>query len=969
MKINCINFIKPYTGFQSKNNNYSRILNNNTADTFVSFCGKANKKQKKNNSGEEKPAGKKEITFEDFKERVMGDKVIVIDSVTCERIEDKEEALKLYQKRPIYLLPKIKPEKANEKYWDNLVNNIQDEALARTFFNLFTCKEAINGLTVLKGKYTLDGFLELGGISEKNMPKVSQWLSDAGITNFIQLGNMLKTYINAHAKQYYADSGVEFIRGYGLLDDKTDMIKYPDLILDLLIQNNDIKDDQILHDKINFYTSALSRIKVSSIEDFTRKFAHLGENFNDFETITDVEDCIEEVALTYDKKISFLENIPDIESSRYKNASDFYLNAADIVDYIYEQNNGESLKGLEGIIRLIYNKDINEKGVEALSSHFNDYTRVSDQIDFFNFLKDCQIDPKDFSKLTRFAITPDFSPKDSLKNYTPIIKALSKNNKLTSEESRKIYTTFKDIINVIYKKDTKNTDYVEKFVKVVNGNKVNDSLGFLKLYNSAYQTNKKELTGGEIKDFLDLMIFAPNYSLKEVKTEAGKNQIEVLEKEKEQFREVKKEIESFLDKNQSSYFALDSALDIYKKYKKELVDPAQPISCALEEITRLEAANSEEYQYKKNELAKFSEYISDKDELIKILRRNEITLEVQDSEYRTTCLQLFELLKDPSMKEVLKFVIRTDFIKNSKSSLADFVNSSYQEKNLQEILKFCQEKNIKSIGPVQDFLRKNDATSNSCANLIKHIRRMPDDLSFDENCELIKNLQLKIQKKNFPLKITDKNILNLNIQDFYSKVCTPQIISALSCNERDTNIISTLPETFVRKNAKTTKFKIAREILKKLYSSRESYMGISRMFRIYKDDQMLQSCSKRDQISIIKDKLPDEFVDFINSDDWIYRKDRNFANLSLHAKLRLIDRFIFKGTNNPNYLYTEEAKNKLLGIQKEIYENMPKNIEMTKTQTRYKTYNNFNDEIIETVFTKKGEMVTIVPKGSRLQFE
>ena len=88
--------------------------------------------------------------------------------------------------------------------------------------------------------------------------------------------------------------------------------------------------------------------------------------------------------------------------------------------------------------------------------------------------------------------------------------------------------------------------------------------------------------------------------------------------------------------------------------------------------------------------------------------------------------------------------------------------------------------------------------------------------------------------------------------------------------------------------------KIAKDIVLNMDKSEESYQNIVKFLNEDKnrlglegdDSDYLQTVALQMQIS-------DEFVDFVNSTDWLqYDDDKTkIPNLSLHARLRAIDRF------------------------------------------------------------------------------
>ena len=100
----------------------------------------------------------------------------------------------------------------------------------------------------------------------------------------------------------------------------------------------------------------------------------------------------------------------------------------------------------------------------------------------------------------------------------------------------------------------------------------------------------------------------------------------------------------------------------------------------------------------------------------------------------------------------------------------------------------------------------------------------------------------------------------------------------------------------------------------------------------------------------------------MNSNDWLTYSDNKKANVSLHARLRTIDRFALDSIENIEELYTEETKAKLQNLFNTIYNTSPVDLKGSKTDERIIADFEHNSNIIEAIFTNKGDMITIIPK-------
>ena len=63
-------------------------------------------------------------------------------------------------------------------------------------------------------------------------------------------------------------------------------------------------------------------------------------------------------------------------------------------------------------------------------------------------------------------------------------------------------------------------------------------------------------------------------------------------------------------------------------------------------------------------------------------------------------------------------------------------------------------------------------------------------------------------------------------------------------------------------------------------------------------------------------KLPNKFIDFVNDDSYLKIENKT-ANLTLHARLRLIERFGFNNINSIEELCSDKNKEYLKSIVKQ----------------------------------------------------
>ena len=102
----------------------------------------------------------------------------------------------------------------------------------------------------------------------------------------------------------------------------------------------------------------------------------------------------------------------------------------------------------------------------------------------------------------------------------------------------------------------------------------------------------------------------------------------------------------------------------------------------------------------------------------------------------------------------------------------------------------------------------------------------------------------------------------------------------------------------------------------------------------------------------IAEVLPQKFVDLVNED---YKVGDKTANLSLHARLRLIERFGFENIQAAEELYSTKNKEYLNNIINTIYKQTPESVE-GQEKSRIKVTN----DTISAIFSNEGRMITIM---------
>lgn len=249
-------------------------------------------------------------------------------------------------------------------------------------------------------------------------------------------------------------------------------------------------------------------------------------------------------------------------------------------------------------------------------------------------------------------------------------------------------------------------------------------------------------------------------------------------------------------------------------------------------------------------------------------------------------------------------------------------------------------------------------------------------MSFEEYKEFLSKVQNKINSYGIDIEINDQNIscipLDILDENDGKKDKILELLKELckvTTNNKELNFVSLFPNAFTKSFQPFSKFQIAQEILSKSDSVSSQYKNLNKFFDMEEDMSLYRSGQNAKAYSDIYKKLrenmPDEFVDFVNSDEWAkITNDGKILNLSLHARMRLIERFALKDIKDGKNISYEEMASRLNDMLKAVYTSQVDKIEISpedsvlKINFKYKKDN----RTTTAAFDKNGKMVTIYQK-------
>lgn len=798
---------------------------------------------------------------------------------------------------------------------------------------------------------------------------IVELFENAGISNSFALNRFLQTYSgNSETKKAFFGQEYEAVEVYGMLRNKEDMTRFPELLV-YLHNYNESQDSENRVD-INGVIDFLKQIGLSNFKDFDKKFAHLSSEFNDFESISDKYEAIKYLQETYQSKIEFLSDITQNNAAlRKAKPQKIYAEQNDIIDYLYEENGGKSLDPLPSMIENVSaSNKITSHTMKAMSSYFNGFATAEDKVNFYDLLRDADVSVQDLNVLTSRAVIADSDILNHIFNKDFFVKEISSVSGFDYNSAYSQYKNFKDVYNALYSADRVDSDEIKKITNITREFGLKNSFSMLELYNSFYGLKKKSITSDEFIQFLDSMVACPSKDiLRQAKAEK-KLPARILEQEREAFRSVEERIKKYILSDTTGYFIGKTPEEIYSEYKSSIGSGIE-IESILQNISEFNITGNDEYSGKTQRIAELEQYFSDRRIFLEFINSNNIKFDFspEDEKNIDNCIKLFSLLKKT---EHVEYYTESGFIAESKSLLEEFFESYPDPDTQQEILSVIAEKNIRSLSVLNNFIRKYSGKDAQSDNILKHLQTLPHDVDFDQYCKILMLIQKKLDELNIPLNINNDNILSIDIDYFKSKNKIPSsaviyLLNSIYKTEEGEIFISKLSEGLISRKNSYSKFQIAKEFTDRVNKTDESYTNLMQKLGLDKKTLELEdNCSDYLYIKAVEQALPDEFVSFVNSNDWLEIDKDKVPNLSLHARLRLIDRFALSKNNSIESLYSEETVNSLKAMIKAIYNDTPDSIRGSDRTKRIIIDTRYGNDIIETVFSRHGKMITIVPKSA-----
>lgn len=794
--------------------------------------------------------------------------------------------------------------------------------------------------------------------------------NDCGISTIGQFDNFLKIYhSNPKSKEIFERQNIEALQIYGMLNRKDDFAKYGELLLYLFCEEEEKRYPN--YSILNKTSDFLKDSSVGNLDDFNKKYSYLKPYFEDFSNIWDISDAIEYLRETQKDKLSKLEEILTQTNITSKPAKEIYPSIYDIIDYTYLKNK-KSLEGLKDIIGYaLQQPKIKPQVLKQLSCYY-DFQNPKDKIDFYNFLKESTISIEQLNKLGGKSPVSNSDITAKIKNKNAVCQKIQKTQNLNEEKSFELYQNFSDIFCALYDENNPDSKNIETFLNVINTFLLTNTDSFLNFYNKATFRKKRSLEADEIRDFVDLFKYHNSKDLLKEAKERDISAFELLNDEKETFLSIKDEIENFIISDESNTFLGKSPLEIYKDFRPLIKQDPKSISKILKGITNTNIQTPLDYERKTKAVNNFSHFFKNRQDVFEFFAKNSITFDgsEDDNSYQKNCLEILEILYDGKNPQAsfdkIKFYAKSGFFKKSKDDLETFLkNTQYNSNTRKRILDIIYQTKIPSVFEFERFCDKYKTQNSSLDDFLDYLSELPQETSFSYNAFILDLIQKKLNALNIPLKLDIENIKRINTTECTTdgRITNSKLIKILDeiYSPKETNFLA---DTGINKDSKNqyyTSYRIAKEIAQNATKSDESYQNLVKLLKIDKeglelnDDAGLATYAKT-----IAQKLPDEFIDFVNSNEYLdFIKDKqNLPYVSLHARLRAIDRFALNEINDIKDLYKKDSIDKLRNLFKTIYTKTPTGIESSVNK---RITVDFNDNI-RAIFAPEGELITVIQK-------
>lgn len=853
---------------------------------------------------------------------------------------------------------------------EDVLKRVKEEYVFEGFVDALSQRGVPQGLKMNHPRQPIKDYISMISANQQVSDLLYETFSKANITTAGELGRVMEVYANPKVKKHYEKANIDFFEIFGELNNKSDMISFPDFLLHFkdLAYEKDITDTKQMFED---FCTVFRDLGVKDTDDFCSKFYHLAPDFNDFRQMSDCCDALGYIIQTYDHKIALLTPVAERNKSNNKlnSPQKIYSAIPEVIDTLYELHNGAGFLDLEDYIDLaVSNKNISSKTLSYVKPYFNNFNEPTDDVRFYRLLKNSDISINNLNKIYSKIIVSDFETMPLINNMQNIVSLLAEKDKMNYHLAKDLYVNFADILNVAYSSENSSSDVLSDTFDLIKTCKFKDSSDVLNFYNQANLPNKKSksITSSEFIDFIDLMKFVNKTDFADPK-KVKKIRLDDLKKLREEFNVVKEPIEQFLLNDSNNLFLQETSLSIFNKFRNELVGiSTDEMNAKLFELDKFNIRNAEENSRKNLEMERFETFFPSRKALISFVIKNEISFDdsKEEDEYKYNCSRILHSLYQPNKVEEsfeqIKKLSNSKFLLKSKNSLNSFFARNFSTVENRRIINTLIDKKVKNYGSFETFVNKYEVDKSSYIKLINFIANMPNEIDFNEIVEKIEQLDSLLENSNYPLELNADNISKLTYDDLCSaktqdKKLNVNVLNKMLDLPLDKNPVLKLPKVYSKENY-ATKSKITTEI----FGIKDNSEINSKLIEFLYGDEVPSNLS-HNKIKKYSYFVPDYFVDFVNS--MSKTADGKNYNMSLHSKLRIIERFLMGDIKTDSDFSASETKQKIDNILNSIYNQQQLSIKSSGDGNRILFNSNYDDKTIESVFSKNGMLITAVEKS------
>lgn len=815
--------------------------------------------------------------------------------------------------------------------------------------------------------------------SKQTKEDMKEYLEKSHFDDFDSLVEVAQVYGPLKAKyKQVEEKGLDFIFACAYLDEnKKELVNFSNIFMEAAKNSLYFKEEHNLYD----YGLFVQDLGIKTENSFFKKFAHLAPKFNDFRDSDDKLAAFEYVYKTYAvKEVELLELASKYEYLANKTICEIYMAHNDVIDYLYEQEPDGWATIVDRILAQNENQEpLSPKAIEAVLE-LVDAKTPKGKIDLYDVLNDENVTINELNYFSKSDDYVDLKPLDFILNRDEIVEKLTLLDGFDEKSAKEFYLKFHQTLSAIYnEKDKEQNDKFRTFIKVIKEFEIKDDKEFLKFYSALENSSSKQTKGKKaqnppkkpkakfVSELIGLFAFVNDDLIAKYKKDKHFPIKAEMQKRKAQFDKIKPELEKQISIQGVSSF-LPSAQEVFLEYEKLLkVNPN--IKMFVQNVAQLKMQeNMTKIQVEKTR-AEFLAYFKDEKLLDEFLAKNNIVIdETKESQiYCATCLRIlgdiFDFKTPQEQQKALKKLMKNDFISNANTSLIKFARNK-DDMELEILFDVILNEDINSLAQINTILNRYKGKDGSAAPFLMNFKNY--DFSFDTYTKILENIQKEFDNAGIPIVINSDNIFDIDLNEFGEGKIVDSKLTLLAKNilnpYNEGNFINGLKGSRKRRLQHINPNMIAKELLLSMSGRYEQeYSNLINRFNINKQ-ALINQLANNNMAIVGLSAVDNSLVELLNSPVWQAADDENneFYTLTLHAKMRILDRFIF---DNPEFenASKDEIESELKEILNSVYMNNPTKIHKAEDGS-FVAYFDYKTSEIKAVFEKNGQMLTIIKR-------